>query len=417
MYQTMNDVKEIYLDNSATTKVFPAVADLMTRVMLETYGNPSSMHHKGVEAEKLLRNAKEIFSSILKCDMKNIYFTSGGTESDNIAIIGAATAAKRKGMHLITTQIEHPAVINTMKHLESEGYTVTYLPVDSYGLVKLDKLEAAITPETTLVSIMHVNNEIGSMQNIAEIGALIKKCNPETLFHVDAVQGFGKAQIIPKKMNIDLMSVSSHKIHGPKGMGMLYVGDKVRLNPIVFGGGQQNGLRSGTENMPGIAGMAKAADTVCSKLKDDADKLYALKERLIKGALKLEGVQVNGVELSDELKSALAAGNINETASEELKAAIAKTAPHIVSLSFPGIRAEVMLHTLENDGIYVSAGSACSTHKPEPSATLKAIGLDKSLLDCTLRFSMSVFTTEDEIDKTISVLTDKLPMLQKYTRR
>lgn len=413
----MNDVKEIYLDNSATTKVFPAVADLMTRVMLETYGNPSSMHHKGVEAEKLLRNAKEIFSSILKCDMKNIYFTSGGTESDNIAIIGAATAAKRKGMHLITTQIEHPAVINTMKHLESEGYTVTYLPVDSYGLVKLDKLEAAITPETTLVSIMHVNNEIGSIQNIAEIGALIKKCNPETLFHVDAVQGFGKAQIIPKKMNIDLMSVSSHKIHGPKGMGMLYVGDKVRLNPIVFGGGQQNGLRSGTENMPGIAGMAKAADTVCSKLKDDADKLYALKERLIKGALKLEGVQVNGVELSDELKSALAAGNINETASEELKAAIAKTAPHIVSLSFPGIRAEVMLHTLENDGIYVSAGSACSTHKPEPSATLKAIGLDKSLLDCTLRFSMSVFTTEDEIDKTISVLTDKLPMLQKYTRR
>lgn len=413
----MNDVKEIYLDNSATTKVFPAVADLMTRVMLETYGNPSSMHHKGVEAEKLLRNAKEIFSSILKCDMKNIYFTSGGTESDNIAIIGAATAAKRKGMHLITTQIEHPAVINTMKHLESEGYTVTYLPVDSYGLVKLDKLEAAITPETTLVSIMHVNNEIGSMQNIAEIGALIKKCNPETLFHVDAVQGFGKAQIIPKKMNIDLMSVSSHKIHGPKGMGMLYVGDKVRLNPIVFGGGQQNGLRSGTENMPGIAGMAKAADTVCSKLKDDADKLYALKERLIKGALKLEGVQVNGVELSDELKTALAAGNINETASEELKAAIVKTAPHIVSLSFPGIRAEVMLHTLENDGIYVSAGSACSTHKPEPSATLKAIGLDKSLLDCTLRFSMSVFTTEDEIDKTISVLTDKLPMLQKYTRR
>ncbi len=413
----MNDVKEIYLDNSATTKVFPAVADLMTRVMLETYGNPSSMHHKGVEAEKLLRNAKEIFSSILKCDMKNIYFTSGGTESDNIAIIGAATAAKRKGMHLITTQIEHPAVINTMKHLESEGYTVTYLPVDSYGLVKLDKLEAAITPETTLVSIMHVNNEIGSMQNIAEIGALIKKCNPETLFHVDAVQGFGKAQIIPKKMNIDLMSVSSHKIHGPKGMGMLYVGDKVRLNPIVFGGGQQNGLRSGTENMPGIAGMAKAADTVCSKLKDDADKLYALKERLIKGALKLEGVQVNGVELSDELKSALAAGDVSESSSEELKAAIAKTAPHIVSLSFPGIRAEVMLHTLENDGIYVSAGSACSTHKPEPSATLKAIGLDKSLLDCTLRFSMSVFTTEDEIDKTISVLTDKLPMLQKYTRR
>jgi len=409
--------KRDILDNSATTRVFPAVADLMTRVMLESYGNPSSMHHKGVEAEKLLRNAKEIFSGILKCDMKNIYFTSGGTESDNIAIIGAATAAKRRGMHLITTQIEHPAVINTMKHLESEGYTVTYIPVDSYGKVRLDKLEAAITPETTLVSIMHVNNEIGAMQDIAEIGALIKRCNPETLFHVDAVQGFGKAVIIPKKMNIDLMSVSSHKIHGPKGMGMLYVGDKVRLNPIVFGGGQQNGLRSGTENMPGIAGMAKAADTLCSKLKEDAEKLYDLKARLIKGALKLEGVQVNGVELTDELKSKLAQGVLDDAAESELKDAIAKTAPHIVSLSFPGIRAEVMLHTLENDGIYVSAGSACSTHKPEPSATLKAIGLDKSLLDCTLRFSMSVFTTEDEIDKTVSVLSDKLPMLQKYTRR
>lgn len=419
----MSDMKEIYLDNSATTRVFPAVADLMTRVMLETYGNPSSMHHKGVEAEKLLRNAKEIFSGILKCDMKNIYFTSGGTESDNIAIIGAATAAKRRGMHLITTQIEHPAVINTMKHLESEGYTVTYLPVDSYGMVKLDKLEAAITPETTLVSIMHVNNEIGSMQKIAEIGELIKRCNPETLFHVDAVQGFGKATIIPKKMNIDLMSVSSHKIHGPKGMGMLYVGDKVRINPIVFGGGQQNGLRSGTENMPGIAGMAKAADTLCSKLKEDADKLYELKERLIKGALKLDGVQINGVEFSDDLKAKLTEKNdsgtieLDETSEQELKEAIAKTAPHIVSISFPGIRAEVMLHTLENDGIYVSAGSACSTHKPEPSATLKAIGLDKSLLDCTLRFSMSVFTTEEEIDKTVAVLADKLPMLQKYTRR
>ena len=277
----MSDTKEIYLDNSATTRVFPAVADLMTRVMLETYGNPSSMHHKGVEAEKLLRNAKEIFAGILKCDLKNIYFTSGGTESDNMAIVGAATAAKRRGMHLITTQIEHPAVLNTMKHLESEGYTVTYLPVDSFGLVKLDKLEAAITPETTLVSIMHVNNEIGSMQKIAEIGELIKRCNPDTLFHVDAVQGFGKAAIIPKKMNIDLMSVSSHKIHGPKGMGMLYVGDKVRLNPIVFGGGQEFGLRSGTENVPGIAGMALAARLAYGELEREETRQCGLIDLLV----------------------------------------------------------------------------------------------------------------------------------------
>ncbi len=388
---------EIYLDNSATTRVYPEVAQLMTKIMCEDYGNPSSMHHKGVEAEKYVRQAKEIFAGILKCDAKNIYFTSGGTESDNLAIIGAAQSLKRRGTHIITTKIEHPAVLNTMKYLESQGFTVSYISVDKAGVIDLEELEKELSAETILVSIMHTNNEIGSVQPLTKVSELIKKKSPNALFHVDAVQGFGKARILPKKTGIDLMSISSHKIHGPKGMGVLYVGDNVRLIPISYGGGQQGGLRNGTENVPGIAGMALAAKMLYENFDADIEKLYALKKQLIKGALELGDVYVNGVsEDPDDIGS---------------------TAPHIVSLSFQGIRAEVLLHTLEESGIYVSAGSACSTHKPEPSATLKAIGLDKSLLDCTLRFSMSNMTTKEDIDRVLEVLNKTLPMLRRYVRK
>ncbi len=388
---------EIYLDNSATTKVYPEVAEFMTRVMCEDYGNPSSMHHKGVEAEKYIRQAKEIFAGILKCDAKNIYFTSGGTESDNLAIIGAAQSLKRRGTHLITTKIEHPAVQNTMKYLESRGFTVSYISVDNAGVMDLEELERELTPETILVSVMHTNNEIGSLQPLSKISELIKKKSPNALFHVDAVQGFGKARIQPKKLGIDLMSVSSHKIHGPKGMGLLYVGDNVRLIPISYGGGQQGGLRNGTENVPGIAGMALAAKMLYENFDADMEKLYFLKEKLIKGALELGDVTVNGVP--------------------DISQGVKDTAPHIVSLSFAGVRAEVLLHALEDSEIFVSAGSACSTHKPEPSATLKAIGLDKALLDCTLRFSMSNMTTEADIDKVLEVLGKTLPVLRRFTRK
>ena len=388
---------EIYLDNSATTRVYPEVAQLMTKIMCEDYGNPSSMHHKGVEAEKYVRQAKEIFAGILKCDAKNIYFTSGGTESDNLAIIGAAQSLKRRGTHIITTKIEHPAVLNTMKYLEGQGFTVSYISVDKAGVIDLEELEKELSEETILISIMHTNNEIGSVQPLTKVSELIKKKSPNALFHVDAVQGFGKARILPKKTGIDLMSISSHKIHGPKGVGVLYVGDNVRLIPISYGGGQQGGLRNGTENVPGIAGMALAAKMLYENFDADIEKLYALKKQLIKGALELGDVYVNGVsENPDDIGS---------------------TAPHIVSLSFQGIRAEVLLHTLEESGIYVSAGSACSTHKPEPSATLKAIGLDKSLLDCTLRFSMSNMTTKEDIDRVLEVLNKTLPMLRRYVRK
>ena len=388
---------EVYLDNSATTRVFPEVAELMTKIMCEDYGNPSSLHRKGVEGEQYIRYAKESFARILKVTEKEIYFTSGGTESDNMALIGCAMANIRKGKHMITTQIEHPAILQTFAYLESNGFSVTYLPVNKLGQISLEDLKEAITPETILVSIMHTNNEIGSIQPIAEAGALIKKMNPNTLFHVDAVQGFGKAKIFPKKMNIDLLSVSSHKIHGPKGVGLLYIGDKVKIQPIVHGGGQQKNIRSGTENVPGIAGMTKASEMLYANLDQEIDKLYSLKEYFIKGLGKLDGMQVNG----------LAAGFEN----------LRETAPHIVSVSIAGVRSEVILHALEDRGIYVSAGSACASNKPQTSGTLKAINLQRDLWDSTIRFSFSVYTTREELDYTLQVIYELIPMLRRYTRK
>lgn len=425
---------EIYLDNSATTMVLPEVAQRMAEIMTKEYGNPSSMHRKGVEGELLIRQAREGLAALLKCDVKNLYFTSGGTESDNMSLIGVAMANQRRGKHLITTKIEHPAILKTMKYLEEQGFSVSYLSVDRSGRISLEELKNSIQPDTILVSIMHTNNEIGSLQPIAQIGELIKSCNPNTLFHVDAVQGFGKAAIYPKRMKIDLLSVSSHKIHGPKGMGLLYVGDKVKINPIVFGGGQQNGLRSGTENVPGIVGIAMAAKALYENLDVDVANLKSRKLQLIKGLLELPGVQVNGLmtetgslslDMDFSEKQVGEAVQANKSSamessdgitSEMIEKAIEGTAPHIVSASFPGVRSEVLLHTLEDVGIYVSAGSACSSHKPEPSATLTAIGLDKKYLDCTIRFSMSVFTTEEEIELTIKALSEKLPILQRYIR-
>ncbi len=387
---------EVYLDNSATTRVFPEVAELMTKVMCEDYGNPSSLHNKGMQAENYIREAKQTLAGLLKVNEKELYFTSGGTESDNMALIGAAYANMRRGKHLITTKIEHPAILRTMEYLEEQGFSVTYLDVDAYGRISLEDLKNAITPETILVSIMHTNNEIGSLQPIAEAGALIKKIDPAILFHVDAVQGFGKAKILPKRMNIDMMSVSGHKIHGPKGVGILYVGEKVKLRPIVFGGGQQMNLRSGTENVPGIAGIAKAASLMYKDFDEDIARLRACKARFIEGIRKIDNVRINGIEPEDLTGEG--------------------SAPHIVSVSFKGVRSEVLLHSLEEKGIYVSAGSACSARKPSPSATLKAIGVPKDLLESTIRFSFSVFTTIEEIDYTLQAIYDKIPLLRKYAR-
>ena len=384
-------LREVYLDNSATTRCFDEVAALMTQIMCSDYGNPSSLHLKGVQAEQYIRYAKETIAANMKINEKEILFTSGGTESDNIALIGAAKANYRRGKHLITTAIEHPAILQTMKYLEEMDFRVTYLPVDQNGRIRLEDLQAAMERDTILVSIMHTNNEIGSLQPIAEAGALIKRMNPETLFHVDAVQGFGKFRIYPKRMNIDLLSVSGHKIHGPKGVGLLYMNEKAKVKPIIFGGGQQNGMRSGTENVPGAAGLAKAVELMYGNLDRDNERLYGLKELFVDGVRRIPDVRINGLTGRD-------------------------SAPHIVSVSVSGVRSEVLLHALEDKGIYVSAGSACSARKPQPSRTLQAIGVDKSLLESTIRFSFSVFTTREEIEYTLQAMYDMIPMLRKYAR-
>lgn len=382
---------EIYFDNSATTRCYDSVKDIVVKTMTEDFGNPSAMHLKGVDAEKYVKESAKTIAGILKVQEKEILFTSGGTESDNIALIGTAYANCRAGRHIITTQIEHPAILQTCAYLQEQGFEVTYLPVDHNGVIRLHDLECAMRRDTILVSIMHTNNEIGSLQPVAEAGALIKRMNPNTVFHVDAVQGFGKFRILPKKMNIDLLSVSAHKIHGPKGVGFLYMNEKVKVRPIIFGGGQQKGMRSGTENVPGIAGMALAVEKIYQNLEAENDRLYALKDRFIQGVTRIEDVRINGLMGRD-------------------------SAPHVVSVSIGGIRSEVLLHSLEDRGICVSAGSACSAHKATTSSTLQAIGVEKKYLDSTLRFSFSVFTTQEEIDYTLQQMYDMIPMLRRYTR-
>ena len=382
---------EIYLDNAATTKCFESVANLMTKVMCEDYGNPSSMHYKGVQAEQYMKMSRQIIAKSLKVNEKEIYFTSGGTEADNLAVIGTAMANHRRGKHLITTCIEHPAVLEPMAYLESLGFEVTYLPVDKQGRISLSDLEHALRKDTILVSIMHTNNEIGSFMPIQEAGSIIKRFSPSVYFHVDAVQGYGKTKIYPKKMGIDLLSASGHKIHGPKGIGFLYIGEKVKIKPIVFGGGQQKGIRSGTENVPAIAGLGKAVEEVYRFLERDVERIYELKQYFIQSAAEIPQVTINGFTGYD-------------------------SAPHVISVSVEGVRSEVLLHALEEKGIYVSAGSACASNKPMTSKTLKAIGVRQDLLDSTVRFSLSVFTTKEEIDYTIKALYDIIPMLRRYTR-
>ena len=384
-------MEEIYLDNSATTKPFISVLEIMNKVYSEAYGNPSSKHQKGLDAENYLKSAKKIIADNLKCSEKEILFTSGGTESDNTALIGAAMAAKRRGNHIITTRIEHPAILETCRFLEKSGFEVTYLSVDKNGLISTDELKNALNEKTILVSIMHTNNEIGAVEPVAEAAGIVKAYNPQILFHTDAVQAYGKFRIIPKKMNIDMMSVSGHKIHGPKGIGFLYIKEGTKILPYIYGGGQQGGMRSGTENVPAIAGLAEAVSVIYSNLDEDINRLKELRRILCDGLGAIDGIIINGAEKT--------------------------SAPHIVSASVAGVRAEVMLHALEEKGIYVSSGSACASNKKTVSDTLSAISLNREYLDSTIRLSMSVFTTQSEIEYTINVISEILPELRKYTRR
>ena len=381
-----------YLDNSATTKVSENVVNLMVKVMSDDYGNPSSLHMKGVEAEKYIKESKDIIAKLLKVDAKEIIYTSGGTESNNLAIIGAALANKRAGNRIITSSIEHPSVLATMKYLEDNGFEVIYLPVNNKGVVDMEALKEAMTAETILVSVMHVNNEIGVIEPVEEISKYIKSVNPNVVFHVDAIQSFGKLIIHPRKMGIDLLSVSGHKIHGPKGIGFLYASSKVKLKPIIFGGGQQKGMRSGTENVPGIAGMGLAAKEAYENFEEKISKMIELKDYFIDRVTGIENVLVNSSKGEEG-------------------------APHVISVSFIGVRSEVMLHSLEDKNIYISSGSACSSNKPSVSATLKGIGLKPEQIDSTVRFSLSYDTTKEELDYAVEVIASMIELLRKFTRR
>lgn len=382
---------EAYFDNSATTRCYLEVAEIVVKTMTEDFGNPSAMHLKGVEAEKYVREAAQTLAKILKVNEKEIIFTSGGTESNNLALFGGADANKRSGNHIITTSVEHAAVGQPAERLEQMGYEVTIVPVDHRGVVQLEALEKALRPDTILVSTMYVNNEVGAVMPVEEIAKLVHEKSPKALYHVDAIQAFGKYRIYPKKAGIDMLSVSSHKIHGPKGVGFLYINEKARIQPQILGGGQQAGMRSGTDNVPGIAGLGVAAKMVYTDFDKKIEHMYQLKERLAEGFLKLPDVRLNGMEIREG-------------------------APQILSASFLGVRSEVLLHTLEEKGIYVSAGSACSSHKRKAAGTLSAMGMEAAQRESTLRFSFSEENTFEEVDYALEVIGQVLPMLRRYSR-
>lgn len=397
---------EVYFDNSATTKAAPEVVEAVVKAMSEDYGNPSSKHMKGVEAEKYIKEAKLEISQILKVEEKEIFFTSGGTESNNLALIGAAKANQRAGKHIITTAIEHASVLEVCKELEKEGFEVTYLSVDSKGHIDLNELEKTIRKDTILISVMYVNNEIGAVQDIKAIGELIKKANRNILFHVDAVQAFGKYEIHPKKLNIDMLSVSAHKIHGPKGTGFIYINGKAKVLPQILGGGQQKGMRSGTDNVPGIAGLSKACGLAYESLKENKEHMSALKDYMIE---KLE-------EISEPSDS----DGCEETVKFKMKINSEKgelSAPHILSVTFDKVKSEVLLHALEEKQIFVSAGSACASNRNEISSTLTAIGLSKEQADSTIRFSFCKDNTFEEVDYTVEMLKKIVPMLSRFVSR
>ncbi|RKD26073.1 cysteine desulfurase [Caminicella sporogenes DSM 14501] len=380
---------EVYLDNAATTKPRKEVIDMMNKALVQYYANPSSLHKKGVEVEKLIKTARKQIAKALGSDEKEIYFTSGGTESNNLAILGSLEGNKRKGRHIITTKIEHLSVLNVFKYLEEKGYDVTYLSVDGDGKIDIEQFKNSINDDTAFISIMYVNNEVGTIQPIEEISSILKSMTNRPIFHVDAIQAFGKIKFNLKKLNVDLMSISGHKIHGPKGIGALYIKKGTKIKSIIFGGNQELGIRSGTENVPGIFGLGTASDLFKREFEENIKKMAKLKFKL------LEGIKRNVKDIK-----------INGTIGEN-------SAPHILNMSFKGIRGEVLLHSLEQDKIYVSTGSACSSRKKTYSHVLREMGLCEKEMEGAIRFSFSPFNTEEEIDYVIDRVTYRVAELRK----
>jgi cysteine desulfurase len=380
----------IYLDNSATTRTHPEVVSVMADVMKNVFGNPSSLHGLGAKAERLVDQARKVIARQLSCSPGEIFFTSGGTESNNLAIQGTADRYRERGRHLITTEVEHPSVYDAFRLLEQKGWKVTFLPVDKTGRVHPDDVERAITDETVLVSVMHVNNETGAVQPIEEIGQRLKKY-PRVLFHVDAVQSFGKIPLIPGKCRVDLMSASGHKLHGPKGIGFLYIRKGLSISPLLKGGGQEQGIRSGTENVPGIAGLAKAALLAEGKRDLFLEQCRRWKQDFLRQIIAgIPGVIVNGDPDRD--------------------------APYIVSLSFPGLKSEVIVHALEEEGVFVSSKSACSSKKEVPSRVLKAMGRTDEEALGGIRVSMGLETTEEDVRRAAEAIIRVVPPLQQVMK-
>ena len=383
---------DVYFDNSASTKVSEKAIEIMLKTMRDDYANTSGKHIKGVEAESYVKDAADIIAKTLKVKKGEIIFTSGGTESNNMALIGGAMSRKRYGKHIIISGIEHRAVYRPAEFLTEQGFELSVLPVNSEGQVDLELLKFAIRDDTVLVSVMYVNNEIGAIEPVEEISKIIKAENKDILFHVDAIQAYTKLRINPKSQGIDMLSASGHKFHGPKGVGFLYIDSNVKINPIIFGGGHQRGMRSGTLNTTGIAGMGVAAKEAYDNFDERINKISDLKYYLMDELEKTEGAILN-------------------TGRGE------NFAPQVISVSFEDIRAEVLLHALEDRGIYVSSGSACSSNHPGISGTLKAIGVRENLLDATIRISLSELNNKEEADYFIKNLKELLPLLRKFVRK
>ncbi|SHG38017.1 cysteine desulfurase family protein [Asaccharospora irregularis] len=381
---------EIYLDNSATTKPYKEVVDKMLQALTEDYANPSSLHRKGIEVEKNIKLIRQNIAKSIGAKDKEIYFTSGGTESNNTIIRGIANLNKKRKNHIISTVIEHPSVLNTLKDLELEGFEITYLKVDENGKIDLNELKESIKPSTCLITIMHVNNEIGSIQPIAEIGKYLKTLDEKVYLHVDAIQSYGKINFRPSKYNIDFMSVSGHKFHGPKGIGFMYIKENNRLKPLLTGGGQEIGIRSGTENVPGIYGLGEAVKIINQDLNAVIEKISKLKDMLKREIVNnIDDIKVNSPE---------------------------DGVCHILNISFRGVKGEVLLHYLEQKGIYVSTGSACSSKK-KGSHVLNAIGLKPDEIEGAIRFSLSDTNSEDQIKEVVNVLKESVNDLRMIIRR
>ena len=381
---------EIYLDNSATTKPYQEVVDKMVLALTTQYGNPSSIYKKGIEVEREIKEIRRNIARSLGAKETEIYFTSGGTECNNTIIRSVAKLNKKTKNHIISTVIEHPSFLNTLKYLEADGFEVTYLPVGKDGKISLEDLKNAIKKETILVSVMHVNNEIGTIQPIEEIGKYLKSLDEKVYFHVDGVQSYAKIKFRPSRYNIDFMSVSGHKLHGPKGIGFMYVKENNRIKPLLTGGGQEIGIRSGTENVPGIYGIGEAVRILNQDLEGTIDKIRGLRDLLKEEILaNIDNVKINSPE---------------------------DGVCHVLNVSFRGVRGEVLLHYLEQKEIYVSTGSACSSKK-KGSHVLNAIGLTPDEIEGAIRFSLSDLNTKEEIMKTVEVLKESVSDLRMIIGR